>query len=161
MPEQIGLKRLLLSRAQRFALDLSRLGTGFEPNKQERFVMFLENLSISLVARTIYWYVVPTRKYPPYGKECQLREYLPWFRNEDGDYGYLKKGLGGSILVCYQSDRQLGDMLNYSYSWKKAHDLSLNMRYQVKQRINQRRLDMALHDAKKQQEVHNEQNDAG
>lgn len=154
MPKQIGFKRLLLSRTQKYLLDMSRLGTGFQPNRAERIVQFLENLSIGYAVRHLYWHLMPKRKYAPYGTKAEIKEYLPWFSDDpDGNsYTYLQKSPTGALLRREEFNSQLQYLMDYSYSWKKAHELACKRLHEVQQAQHQQKLDGLLRQQKERGE---------
>lgn len=150
--KNLGIKRLFLTRHQKFIVDLSRLGQDYKPDKVEAVILFLEELHPSLLSRTIakkmelfirtlYWRVMPKRLRIIKTREPFIYEYLPWFPDK-----YMRRELyffkhnKGRVL---KSNACSPDEF-YTYSWKKAYHRLLEVKHIVDQEEKQHRLNRAL-----------------
>jgi hypothetical protein len=140
--QNIGWKRILLTRDQKFLLDLQTLGQ--EKDKVQKVIMAFENLAnpyyISrLIQRKMrplvykaYWTITPKRL-----RVCRrgtaIYEFLPWFNKS-----HLYQDNTGRIGRAYGGDPE------YVYSWKKAYKLMKDYQKQQKDREAQFNLNMSL-----------------
>lgn len=153
MSKSIGWRRLFLTGAQKFLLDMSRLGSNVELDKTEKFIIFLEGLrpriSLDKAKRNgrrllinLYWHLFPKRLKVHKSKNPVISQYLPWFKRGKYEQHLYRLGGDGKILVAssgtgYNSKR-------YTYSWKKAYFIMLQLKKEVEQEELQLELNYQL-----------------
>jgi hypothetical protein len=156
IPEKIGWRRLFLSPQQKFMLDLQRLGSKNELDKVEKVIIFMEGLAPGSLFRkakrlsikaviNLYWCVTPKRIKVYKAKNPFLKEFLPWFPDEDGRPRYIEK-LDGLTKNKVRANTAYGNYntTDYTYSWKKAHYMMLDFKKQVEQEELQWKLEYEL-----------------
>jgi hypothetical protein len=153
IPKNIGWKRLFLTGSQKFILDLSRLGSKDKPDKVESFIIFLEGLTPSSLwfkakrdglkaILQLYWAVAPKRLQVYKTKHPFIVEYLPWFKKGKFDR-YLTR-YDGYKKVHVNSIVRTENKRGYTYSWKKAYYMTIELKKQVEQEELQWKLDYEL-----------------
>ena len=155
IPEKIGWKRLLLTRSQKYLLDISRLGSDKEPDKVEKIIIFLEGWTPSMfVFRAkkygfkallrVYWTVIPVRLHVVSARKPWIQESLPWFPDGEYDRYITVNNWNRKQLKIDSLRRDINSKKKYVYSWKKAYLLINKVAEEVHQRELQSTLDWKL-----------------
>jgi hypothetical protein len=145
LPADIGWKRLLLTREQKFLYDLNTLGK--EKDKIQKVIIFIEGflsnpftavfpfktrLKAKKLARRAYWRVSPTfKRVCPRG--TAIYEWKPWFGKS-----HLYKANDGFVGIARGGDRE------YILSWKKAYLKMKKNQHEERQRELQYQLNKSL-----------------
>ncbi|PFP65274.1 hypothetical protein COK00_11770 [Bacillus cereus] len=140
--QNLGWRRLLLTKEEKFRVDLKTLGK--EKDKVQKTIIIFENLTkpryvFHLLKRYFrpyiyktYWAITPKRL-----RVCRrgtaIQEFLPWFNKS-----HLYKDSTGRISRAYGGDPA------YVYSWKKAHEMMTEYKKEEEQRRLQFKIDMSL-----------------
>lgn len=130
MFKKVSWKRLLLTRSQKFLLDLHRLGSKDKPDKVERFIIFLEGLAPSALYSKLkrygkralintYWHLTPKKIKLIKSKNPFIVEFLPWFSDGRCEQHLYRLGEKGKILIS--SSGRGYNKEDCTYSWKKAY----------------------------------------
>lgn len=160
IPDKIGWKRLLLTRSQKYLLDISRLGSDKQPDRVEKLIIFIEGWTPSMLifrARKhgfkallhTYWTVMPVRLHVVSARNPWIEQYLPWFPDGEYDRYVTVRNFNKNRLQIDSIRRDMNENKQYVYSWKKAYFLIDKVAEEVRQRELQSALDWKLNREKR------------